>query len=386
MSRTFAQDVEFMNEHVTVIQLGTGSGPGVAVVPEYQGRVMTSAFDAANGYGNGFLNYAVIEAGVTEQNINAFGGEDRFWLGPEGGQFSLFFDKSAEGDDGMGGFDFNDWQTPALIDTETYEVASQSDTEVVFTKDAVIENFSGTQFSIGIERRVKLLSNEDVESKLGVELPSTVQTVAYETENVLTNSGEEGWKRETGLLSIWILGMFKHSPTMRVIVPFEKGEGLGPEVKDDYFGKVPENRLTTMDGYHVFRADGQKRTKIGVGPGRAKDVLGSYDSGRRLLTIVKYTMPKGVTEYVNSSWQKVQEDPYGGDVVNSYNDGPQDDGSYLGPFYELETSSPALALEAGGSWTHRHATFHFTGTIEELQAIAMSVLGVDLDEVVSALE
>jgi hypothetical protein len=26
-------------------------------------------------------------------HINVFGGEDRFWLGPEGGQFSIFFAK-----------------------------------------------------------------------------------------------------------------------------------------------------------------------------------------------------------------------------------------------------------------------------------------------------
>ena len=25
--------------------------------------------------------------------MNGFGGEDRFWLGPEGGQFSIFFKK-----------------------------------------------------------------------------------------------------------------------------------------------------------------------------------------------------------------------------------------------------------------------------------------------------
>ena len=37
--------------------------------------------------------------------MNAFGGEDRLWLGPEGGQYSIFF---RAGDP----FDLEHWQTP----------------------------------------------------------------------------------------------------------------------------------------------------------------------------------------------------------------------------------------------------------------------------------
>ena len=43
--------------------------------------------------------------------------------------------------------------------------------------------------------------------------------------------------------------------------------------------------------------------------------------------------------YVNGQWGP-QEDPFAGDVINSYNDGPVEDGSIMGPFYEIETSSP----------------------------------------------
>jgi hypothetical protein len=41
-----------------------------------------------------------------------------------------------------------------------------------------------------------------------------------------------------------------------------------------------------------------------------------------------------------------------GDVINAYNDGPNDDGTQLGRFLELETSSPAAALKSGNSITH----------------------------------
>ncbi|MCH8980357.1 MAG: hypothetical protein IH945_14125 [Armatimonadetes bacterium] len=383
--RTYAQDVEFLKLHVTVIELGGEGAARVAVVPEYQGRVMTSTSDALSGVGNGWINYDAVQSDEFVPHINVFGGEDRFWLGPEGGQFSIFFDQGieTEGDE----FVLADWQTPPLIDTEPFDVVSQSDSEAVFCKKATISNYSGTEFTLAIERTVRLLTSDDVEENLGIELPDGVQTVAYETSNELTNAGDVAWDKSTGLLSIWILGMFKHSATTRVVVPFKQGDDLGPIVNDTYFGKVPEDRLVTKDGYLVFRADGQFRSKIGLSPLRAKDVLGSYDPARGLLTIVQYRLPEGVTDYVNSNWNKHQDDPFAGDVVNSYNDGPPEPGKPpLGPFYELETSSPALALGPGESWQHVHRTFHFTGTPAALGQIAADVLGVDIEDVVAALQ
>jgi hypothetical protein len=68
-------------------------------------------------------------------------------------------------------------------------------------------------------------------------------------------------------------------------------------------------------------------------------------------------------------------------VVNVYNDGPNESGSCLGPFYELETLSPALDLKVGQSYEHRHRTVHFLGGREELEGLAAGLLGVSLDEV-----
>ena len=61
-------------------------------------------------------------------------------------------------------------------------------------------------------------------------------------------------------------------------------------------------------------------------------------------------------------WE-MQKEPFKGDVINSYNDGPPAPGQPpLGPFYELETSSPALAPVARRArHTHVHRTFHFVG-------------------------
>ncbi|MDZ7605985.1 MAG: DUF6786 family protein [Cyclobacteriaceae bacterium] len=52
------------------------------------------------------------------------------------------------------------------------------------------------------------------------------------------------------------------------------------------------------------------------------------------------------------------------------------DGSQMGPFYELETSSAAANLNPGDTLVHKHATFHFKGDKTELEMISKKVLGV----------
>ena len=105
-----------------------------------------------------------------------------------------------------------------------------------------------------------------------------------------------------------------------------------------------------------------------------------------MLTIVQYTRPDGPADYINSMWE-LQEDPYAGDVVNSYNDGPVGPGKGpLGPFYEIESSSPGAALAPGESISHVHRTFHFEGDEVDLDPIARSVLGVGLEEIEAAFE
>ena len=95
---------------------------------------------------------------------------------------------------------------------------------------------------------------------------------------------------------------------------------------------------------------------------------------------MKFTLPKGATDYVNSMW-KLQDAPFSGDVLNSYND----DGK-LGKFYELESSSPALALKPGASATHRQQTIHLQGSEKELDAIAEAALGVHLEDIRDAFK
>jgi hypothetical protein len=359
---TFQGDVDFMQAYTPIITLTSGESM-IAISPSLQGRVMTSSANGGNGYSFGWINRALFASRDTLAHINPYGGEERFWLGPEGGQFGLFFKK---GDP----FDLEAWQTPALIDTEPFAILSQSDSNVVFSKEASLINYSGFEFSFTIRREIKIIPVKE----------RGLSGVAYQTINTITNTGDSAWQKETGLLSIWLLGMFKPTDETTVIIPFNKGDEneLGPVVIDDYFGKVPKDRLVIKDDICYFRGDGRHRGKIGLNPKRAKNILGSYDDENHVLTLIEYSKPVEATDYVNSKWE-IQRAPYGGDVINSYNDGQPSPGAKpLGPFYELETSSPAMALKPGESMVHWQTTRHFQGSERELFQLARKELGIKL--------
>ena len=380
-AKTFGDDLQFLKKHTDVIVLTNADGKAqVAVVAAYQGRVMTSTANGAAGPSFGWINREVIASGQIKPHINVYGGEERFWMGPEGGQFSIFFAEGAE-------FGLQDWQTPAVIDTEPFETVSQTDTSATFSRVARLTNYSGSIFDIQINRSVKLLPADSYASALGVNIPRTVMAVAYQTDNSITNKGAEPWTKKTGMLSIWILGMFNPSDETTVVIPFQRGpeSELGPKVNDEYFGKVPAERLIVRDDMLFFSGDGKHRSKIGLSPKRAKPIMGSYDAARRILTLVQYTKPKGANDYVNSMLE-IQVEPFAGDVVNSYNDGPPEPGAKpLGPFYELETSSPAAALNPGETFSHMSRTFHLLGSERYLDPIARATLGVSLGEIKSAI-
>ncbi|NQU41481.1 MAG: hypothetical protein HQ523_16150 [Lentisphaerae bacterium] len=387
-ARTFTEDVAFLRQHTEAIVLERDGGK-VVVAPAYQGRVMTSSVGDADDMSFGWLNDDVIAAGIQppemvkgtlKEHIYVFGGEERFWLGPEGGQFAIYFEKGEP-------FDFTHWNTPAVIDSEPFELVRHSASDAQFVRNFTLTNYSGYTFDGRIQRRVTVLGRAETEKALKSHLPPSVLAVAYRTRNVLKNTGPYRWSRDTGLLSIWLLGMYKPGATTTVVIPFKRGSeaALGPVVNDAYFGRVPAERLIVTDQALYFSADGTYRSKIGLTAKRSKGIAGSYDADGRVLTVVAYNQQPAAAPYVNSMWA-LQDAPYAGDVINAYNDGAPEPGTKpLGPFYEIETSSPGAELEAGESVTHVQTTAHLRGPEAELDALARRLFGVSLETIKTAL-
>ncbi len=359
---TYGYDAGYLaSKGIPTIELKSEDGQArVLLAPTLQGRVMTSTTGGEKGPSFGWLNYKALADGFVNPQFNPFGGEERFWIGPEGGPFSWFFKPGEEQV-------YANWNVPALLDTEAYDVESASGTQAVFVKEQTLRNASGNEFNIGLRRVVTILEKAGTEELLGVDIPEEVRVVAYRTENSLINRGTTAWTKETGMPSVWILGMYPPTPTTTVFIPYDETHD-GKIVNDEYFGKVPADRLQVGDGLIRFKIDGKYRSKIGLPAGSAKDICGSYDPEAGVLNILKYTIPEGECDYVNSQWGP-QDDPYHGDVINSYNDGPTDTGTIMGPFYEIETSSPAAPLQPGQTLTHTQYTLHLQGPAPILESI-----------------
>lgn len=366
---TFGYDLAFLQQHdpeLTILS-SADSSARVIVSAKYQGKVFTSTTNGANGPSFGWINYKAF-AGKPQPHFNAYGGENRLWLGPEGAQYSLYFKPGAT-------MEFANWQTPAPIDTEAWSVVSKTGAGMSMTKAMQLTNYAGTPLTLRADRSVSLLSREAIASRLGLPLGDSVQVVGYQTQNTITNTGQNAWTRQTGAPCLWMLDMLVTGPNTTILIPYEPN-APGPVATTDYFGAIPPDRISYRNGLLRFKADGKSRGKLGLTAERAKPVAGSYDPDRNILTIALFDVDRKGT-YLNQAW-KLVPDPYKGDAVNAYNDGPLADGTQMGPFYELESVSPAAFLKPGASLTHRHAVLHLTGNEAQLDAIAQRVLGASL--------
>ncbi len=372
---SFAYDINFLKTHddSLVVLSNDGGKAQVIVSPKYQAKVFTSTAEGDAGRSFGWVNYKAF-SGTPDAHMNAYGGENRFWLGPEGGRFSLFFKPDSS-------MIFENWKTPAPFDTESWNVVNKNGQSVSMRKNMQLTNYKGTHLDLSVERSVKILGNAEVEQKLGINLDTSVKAVGYQTENTITNKGNSAWTEATGMPCIWMLDMFTPSPATVIVVPYKNlsGTPFNKVVTSDYFGQIPPDRLKHTDDRLFLKADGKSRGKLGVVPGFAKKIAGSYDPQHKVLTIINYDLDSSA-KYLNQEWNTTKP-TFSGDAVNAYNDGPLAYGSQMGPFYEMESVSPAAFLKPEESLSHNHAVFHFTGDEEGLDAIAKKLLGVSLQDI-----
>ncbi len=381
---TYGEVKEYLSRHTGVVELSNEDGARIAVCPAWQGRVMTSTCDGPAGPSFGFVHREFIDAGEDNPHFNNYGGEDRFWLSPEGGRFSLWFVPGKEQT-------LDNWLTPPAFNTGAFRVVPQADASICrMTQRMKLRNTAGTEFNLAVARDVRLVGQAELTRKLGEKAAKMlgeqgVKMVAYETVNTITNQGPP-MSKENGLVSVWILSMLNAGPKAVIIVPYRGGspEELGPVVRSDYFGTVPPERLKTTPEAVLLAADARYRSKIGVSPRRAKRVLGAVDLEADVLTLAHFNLPDdpAKADYMNNLWGANQGEPYSGDAANAYNDGPPAPGKKgLGPFCEIESLSPALPLGTGQSLTHRHCTIHVQAGPAALARIAQETLGVDLEKV-----
>jgi len=370
----FGYDLQFLQKYDSVLILSNESGLGqILVSPKYQGKVFTSTAEGPDGKSFGWVNYKAFNAPV-DPHMNAYGGEDRLWLGPEGGPFSLYFESGKD-------MVYDNWKTPAAIDTESWNLVSAGGSSASMEKTAELKNYAGTVLSMKLNRDIKMLSNSQIESDLGIQLNDKIKSVGFSTLNRITNTGKEAWTKETGAPCLWSLDMFMPTDSTVILVPYDES-AKGKIATTDYFGEIDKDRISYKKGVLYFKADGKSRGKLGMSAFRAKTIAGSYDLTNGILTVTKFNVDSSKT-YLNQEWT-TKKDPFIGDAVNAYNDGPLADGGQMGPFYEIESVSPAAFLKPSEKLEHTHNVYHFVGDKEQVFILLSKLFNITVQEIQSA--
>jgi len=376
---TFGYDLNYLTQKDDnlVVLSGDDGKSQIIVSAKYQAKVFTSTADGLNGKSMGFVNYKFFDAGIVDEHMNGFGGENRFWLGPEGGKYSVYFKKDSEQI-------FDNWHAPKPIDIEPWDITILNAGNVSFNKEMEVTNYLGNQLKLRVNRSVSLIETRRIAVDLSIKLNPNVKAIGYTTENNIVNINDFEWTKETGTICTWILDMFNPAPRAITFIPFIEGDEkeLGKVVTSDYFGEVPADRLKIQGNIIFLKTDGKFRSKLGLNAKRTQAIAGNYDPDSKRLTIITFDVDKNAV-YLNQEWNP-GKDPLLGDAMNAYNDGPLDDGSIMGPFLELESVSPAAFLKPLQSLSHKHTVYHFIGEEADLSLITEKLLGISLNDIKNA--
>jgi hypothetical protein len=299
-----------------------------------------------------------------------YGGENRLWIGPEGGRFSVFFKPGAEQV-------YDNWQTPAPFDSETWINTGNNSREVIMNKVMTLHSYTGKHLEMQVQRMVKLLDRIDAEETLHIRIPDGVKHVAYVTMNTITNTGNFGWTEDGGAPCLWMADMLPTGDNSFTFIPFV-GDAR-PSAVSDYFGIIPDGRYVEAGGFAFLKTDGRYRSKVGLPATKSTGMAANYNPEAERLTICFFDVHPSKA-YLSEAWD-IEADPLKGEVVHAYNDGPLADGTQMGPFLELESASPAAFLSPRQSLSHIHGLCHFIGNVKDLSSVTQSLFGAPLEKI-----
>ncbi|TNJ46578.1 hypothetical protein KFZ70_14195 [Tamlana fucoidanivorans] len=366
---TYQNQLDSFKNKTQIIELVSSDGIGrIAVAPKIQGKILFSTTQGLQGSPNGWINKTCFQGDTI--NMAAVGGEDRIWVGPLGGQYSFYYQQIKP-------LHEDHWKVPKSLSVEPYILIEHDDKKVVMQKKFQLTNFMGTKFNFTINRQIKLLEKDDIETNLNITLPKDLKHVAYESRHVLTNKDTIPWQKNTGLISLWSAGMFQGHDKNTVIIPLENKGALNNMYK--YMGQLNHDRLRVTNHVVLFKADGKYRSKIGIPNLYAPSVYGCYSKSKNQLTIVQFK--KTQDTLFSNSHATVQNNPYRGEVIPIYNNGPMDLSiAESNGFFELESTSSFKALLPSESLNHYHRIYHFSGNESVLNRLSTDLLGISLNQ------
>ncbi|MEP2237970.1 MAG: DUF6786 family protein [Maribacter sp.] len=363
---TFGSDLKVLN-NISDLHILKSENSMIAVSGRLQGRVLTSSSNGLEGKSYGWFNRKKIIDKSFKNGFGNLGGEDRMWFGPQYGKYNIFFEP---------GFTFEDKNSRIAPDLDTllFDIKKKTDQQIISNGRIHIKNYQNYIFDINVERKITILDKNIIEKNLDIHIDENLSYVGFESATTMTNMGPSKWSKDTGLISIWILGCIIPTKNTVAIIPI-KGQ---IDKVTNYFTPLDESRIKIKDNIVYYKADANYLNKIGILPQNTIPVYGSYSPELNLLTIVEFNFEHS-PYYVNSKKENNTE-PYAGDVINIFNDGVTQSAGPFGPFYEVESSSAAKELETGEDIIHISKTYHFEGNEEYLDKISLNILGVKLSD------
>ncbi len=340
-----------------VIELTSNEGRSRLIVsPWHQGKIIATTYDGLDANYNGWVNISAIED--SSKNI---GGEERLWIGPLGSQFSFYFQQVTPLHD-------DNWKVPDVINKESYTVISKNKSSIELSKDMRLVNHIGTEFNFLVNRKINILSSNEIQENLHFKILESSNYVAFETKHLLTNLDSIAWTEEKGLVGLWSAGMYQGTDDTIVIIPLIKN-GNSSNILT-YLASIDSSRLYVKNNTLLFKADGKFRSKIGIPPEIAPNIYGCFSKTKQRLTIIQYK--KENDSLYSNSFVDILDHPYKGEAIPIYNHSEN--------FYELESNGALKALKPNEVTSHWQRIYHFSDSDDNLNQISKNVLGIDLTE------
>ena len=272
------------------------------------------------------------------------------------------------------------------MSSEPWSLVGRNSYRAKFEKTAEFENAKGTKFKIKAEREISVLNRKHVSDVLGIEIPESVDMVAFQSFNKLTNIGEKPWTPDGGMLNISVQSCFNANRKTYAFVPYRPGDPaeLGDIVRDNFFQTSgtgnSDGRLTVDPAFVKYKTDGKGLGAIGISALRSEGIALGFDEANSVLTVIIYIKPADRRAYLPSSWRRASG-AFDGDAISVFNNGPAAGSNAPGDaYYEISTYSPALSLDAGKSQFHLQRTFHFHGSEYDLGLISYKLAGISIGQ------
>jgi hypothetical protein len=418
---SYRDGINYLKSKTNVLELHNRFGGRVAVCPDWNGRVMTSTCDGADGSSFGLININAVE-NDSRGGFHFFcGGEDQLTFVPDCGPFNIHYT-----------VELSEKDVPILVPAGFREGAFQTDSlpqdnELRLRRSVQMTNLAGTPFDLDIVRTIRILDLNSIRSAFGnavaVSLEQAdVSYIGFTTANSMLNCGTAS-SLLSGLVSMRIQAMFNAGPATVAVIPFQPGgdDELGPAVQTEFFGSSPHGRFRSLPSAVLLRCDGKHRCQASVFPKRAVPYIGAVDFREGTLTLLTFALPKneaasyyrgsnygGVSSYTVPEFSDARRHFLGqsagtpavrelsapsfsrtaaplddeGEVLRAYNHGPSFPGEdEYALFYEFDVFSPTKELVKGESQTHHQYTLHINADNRTLSFLVQKIFGADYDEI-----